>query len=227
MFSSQKINPHFPQNHIRKIVEQTENISSEEDNSIGMRIEGSLYNAPERFPDKTRLYLDTEKIFTKNGVIPVTGKILITVGSPSVRVKYGDRLRFISKPHIPQNFGNPGEYDYAGNLARQDIYVTGYIENERWIAVLGNEPQPGLRLLVERLRDKIRDFIDGSSIENSAIIKALIIGEEDGISQKTRSSLPTRKSRRPGCRSISTRAAPSIPPCTCSTAAFGIRRSMI
>lgn len=183
ILSSQQINPPFPPNHIKIIAEQYNN--GKKDNP-GISIQGVLSDAPERFPDKTRLYIDAERIFTQKEIIPVTGKILITVGSPSVKVNYGDRIRFVAKPRMPRNFGNPGEFDYAGSLARQGIYVTGYVENERWIAVLGKEPRPGLRLMVERLRDKIRDFIDGSGMENSAIIKALIIGEEGGISQETR-----------------------------------------
>ena len=216
ILSSQQINPSFPPNHIKIIAEQ---YSSGKKDDPGISIEGVLSDAPERFPDKTRLSIDTERIFINppsppfnkggmGGFIPspikdfggkVTGKILITVGSPSVnphtkdfgvgvKVNYGDRIRFVAKLRIPRNFGNPGEFDYAGNLAREGIYATGYVENERWIAVLGNEPQHGLRLMVERLRDKIRDFIDGSGMENSAIIKALIIGEEGGISQETRNS---------------------------------------
>ena len=185
ILASQQANPYFPKNHIKVLSEHYNNLKRDEP---GIRVEGVLANPPERFSDKTRLYIDAKKIFTQKENIPVTGKILITVESTSVKFKYSDRLRFILKPRIPQNFGNPGEDDYAGNLARQDIYVTGYIENERWIAVMGGEEKHGLRTSIEQVRDKIRDFIDGSSIENSAIIKALIIGEEDGISQKTRSS---------------------------------------
>ncbi|HKZ46606.1 MAG TPA: DNA internalization-related competence protein ComEC/Rec2 [Thermodesulfobacteriota bacterium] len=195
ILSSQQVSPYFPQNHIKMLVEHYNNGKRDEH---GIGIEGVLANAPERFSDKTRLYIDAKKIFINpplippflkgdtGGFIPATGKILITVGSPSVRVKYGDRLRFISKPHIPQNFGNPGEYDYAGNLARQDIYVTGYIENERWIAVMGGEEEHGLMTSIEHVRDKIRDLIAGSDAENPAIIKALILGEKGEISKAVR-----------------------------------------
>src|SRR3989338_9699015 len=167
ILASQQANPYFPKNHIKMLAEHYNNLKRDEP---GIRVEGVLANAPERFSEKTRLSIDANKIFINpplippflkgdtGGFIPATGKILITVESPSVRVKYGDRLRFISKPHIPQNFGNPGEYDYAGNLARQDIYVIGYIENERWIAVIGGEEKHGLRTSIEEIRDKIRDF---------------------------------------------------------------------
>ncbi|MBI5327971.1 MAG: DNA internalization-related competence protein ComEC/Rec2 [Deltaproteobacteria bacterium] len=183
ILSTQKINPHIPQNHIKNVVEQINNLPSKENGSVGMSIEGVLFNAPEKFPDKTRLYVDAEKVFTKDKTLHVTGKILVTVGSPSVKVKYGDSIRFIAKLRIPRNFGNPGEFDYAGNLARENIYVIGYINNERGLAVLGGKQKQGIRTALERFRDKIRDFIEGSGMENAMIIKALIIGEQGEISK--------------------------------------------
>lgn len=284
--SDTMLNPKFSHSHIKSFVEQSNLI--DKDDPIGMRIEGILYRAPEKFPDKVRLYLNAEKIFTphhfplrglekssgfvsergagftENRVIPspikdfgdkVTGKILLTVGSESVnpfetisseetqmpiqgtkehgnlspsplpstqrvgafsnpffphfnppippfskegkggfaqgglgglKVKYGDRIRFIAKLRIPRNFGNTGEYDYAGNLARQGIHVTGYVENERWIAVMNDDGKTGLRAEIENIRNKLRDFIDSSGVENAPIIKALILGEQGEIPKDIR-----------------------------------------
>ncbi|HAG50313.1 MAG TPA: DNA internalization-related competence protein ComEC/Rec2 [Deltaproteobacteria bacterium] len=268
--SDTMLNPKLSHSHIKSFVEQSNLINK--DDSIGMRIEGVLYRAPERFPDKVRLYLNAEMIFLnsrsshfyKEMVIPslikdfgdkVTGKILLTVGSESVsqfetisseepemriqatkerenlppsplpstqrvdafskppfphfnppippfskggkegfaqggsgglKVKYGDRIRFITKLRIPRNFGNPGEYDYTGNLARQGIYVTGYIENERWIAVLNDDGKTGLQAEIENIRNRLRDFIDSSGVENAPIIKALILGEQGEIPKDIR-----------------------------------------
>ncbi|MBI5048391.1 MAG: DNA internalization-related competence protein ComEC/Rec2 [Deltaproteobacteria bacterium] len=188
ILSGQQINPPFPPNHIKIIAEQ---YNSGEKDDPGISIEGVLSEAPERFPDKTRLSIDTERIFTPPSPIKdfgdkVTGKILITVGSPSVKVNYGDRIRFVAKLRIPKNFGNPGEFDYAGSLARQDIYVTAYVENERWIAVLGDKERTDWRTAIEHIRDNIRKFIDDSGIEYGAIIKALIIGEQGEIPKNIR-----------------------------------------
>lgn len=196
ILSNQARYPYISQNHIRKIVE--DNIFSKKDNPLGMNIEGVLYNTPEGFLDKTRLYINAEKFFTPpptgglkggdSGVIHVTGRILLTVGSLSVKVKYGDRIRFIAKLRTPRNFGNPGEFDYAGSLVREGIYVTGYIKDGLWIAVLGREQKWGLRTAlcrvlsaIEQIRDEIRGFIDNSGAENTAIIKALILGEQGEI----------------------------------------------
>ncbi|MBI5874685.1 MAG: DNA internalization-related competence protein ComEC/Rec2, partial [Deltaproteobacteria bacterium] len=185
ILSSQQINPHLPQNHIKMIVEHYNNGKRDDP---GISIEGVLSGAPEIFSDKTRLHIDAERVFTQKEIIPVRGKILITVGSPSVKVKYGDRIRFIAKLSIPRNFGNPGEFDYAGNLAREGIYVTGHVESGRWIAVIGDEEKHGLRTSIEQIRDKIRDFIDGSGAENRAIVKALILGETSEISKSIRNA---------------------------------------
>src|SRR3990167_6766733 len=118
ILSTQKTEPPLPNNHIRKVIENMAGATAKEDNPLGIAVEGVLYSAPERFPDKTRLYVDAEKNIAKNKIIPVSGRILITVGSPLVNVKYGDRIRFIAKLRTPRNFGNPCEFDYAGTLAK-------------------------------------------------------------------------------------------------------------
>src|SRR3989338_9335554 len=51
---------------------------------------------------------------------------------------------------------------------------------------MGGEEEHGLRASIEGVRDKIRDFIDGSDTENSAVIKALILGEKGEISKAVR-----------------------------------------
>ena len=197
ILSIQKAEPLLPNNHIRKVIENMAGATAKEDNPLGIAVEGVLYSAPERFPDKTRLYVDAEKNIAKNKIIPVSGKILITVGSPSVNphtkdfgvgvnVKYGDRIRFIAKLRIPRNFGNPGEFDYAGNLARQSIFVTGYVENERWISALADEERYTIRAGIEDVRTKLRDFIDRAGAENSGIIKALLLGEKGEIAREIR-----------------------------------------
>ncbi|HBR17724.1 MAG TPA: DNA internalization-related competence protein ComEC/Rec2 [Deltaproteobacteria bacterium] len=116
------------------------------------------------------------------------GKILITVGSPGIKINYKDRVRFIAKLRIPRNFGNPGEFDYVGNLAREGIYITGYIENERWIAVLGGEQKWDIGTALEQVRASMRNFIDNSGAANTPIIKALILGEKGEISKNIRDS---------------------------------------
>src|SRR3989344_257318 len=188
ILSIQKAEPLLPNNHIRKVIENMAGATAKEDNPLGIAVEGVLYSAPERFPDKTRLYVDAEKNVAKNKIIPVSGKILITLRSPSVNVKYGDRIRFIAKLRTPRNFGNPGEFDYAGTLARQGIFATGYVENERWIAVLADEERYTIRAGIEDVRDRIRGFIDNVGLDNPSIIKALIIGEQGEIPREIKES---------------------------------------
>ena len=215
ILAGQNLNPVLPKNHIRRALEQGK--LSQEDNPEGVVVEGILYNAPERFIDRTRLYINAKEVISGKGVIPVSGKILITVKGPSVnsirkygtlnpaiskgvitssftsfspqaagpsngvKARYGDRIRLAARLRMPQNFGNPGEFDYSGNLAREGIYVTGYVKNERWIAVLDSRQSNGWKIVIEGIRDRLRDFIDNSGVENTAIIKALIIGEAGEI----------------------------------------------
>src|SRR3990170_2266092 len=187
ILSNQATTPPLPHNHIKKIVEEINSSNSTEDNHIGIRIE-EVFMTPSFPPLKKG---------DEGGFIPspikdfgdkVIGKILITVGSPGIKINYKDRVRFIAKLRIPRNFGNPGEFDYVGNLAREGIYITGYIENERWIAVLGGEQKWDIGTALEQVRASMRNFIDNSGAANTPIIKALILGEKGEISKNIRDS---------------------------------------
>lgn len=173
----QEANPVFPSNHIKNIIDEKKEV---------MNIEGVLYRSPERFIDRTRLYLDAEKIFNEHGFIHVEGKILLTVDSPHIALEYGDRIRFISKIHAPRNFGNPGEFDYKWHLEREGIYAKGYIENERWIVKISDGSQNPFWANIEKVRKALNGIIDKTASANKGIMKALLIGESGEIPKEIR-----------------------------------------
>ncbi|MBI5894399.1 MAG: DNA internalization-related competence protein ComEC/Rec2 [Deltaproteobacteria bacterium] len=169
----QETNPVFPPNHIKNIINNKKEL---------MNIEGVLCRSPERFIDRTRLYVNAEKMFNNDAVIPITGKILLTVdGQLNAPLKYGDRIRFISKIHTSRNFGNPGEFDYKWHLEKEGIYAKGYIENERWIVKISGHSQNPFWANIEKIRKGLNDLIDKTASDNKGIMKALLIGESGEI----------------------------------------------
>src|SRR3990172_350419 len=128
LLTVQETNPSFPPDHIKNIVRGSKKEK--------VNIQGVVYRSPEKFIDNTRLYVEVERVFNGDNSIPVSGRILLTIKSPDTAVKYGDRIRFISKIHAVRNFGNPGEFDHKWHLEREGIYVTGFVENENWIVRL-------------------------------------------------------------------------------------------
>ncbi|MCP3678373.1 MAG: DNA internalization-related competence protein ComEC/Rec2 [Deltaproteobacteria bacterium] len=152
---------------------------------LGIGVEGSLYRSPERSRDRTRLFVEAERIFVKEGVIDVSGRVMVTVDSPDVTLSYGDTVRFLSRLKSPRNLGNPGEFDYAGYLAGRGIYVTGYVESERWVVKLS---EGGWRFWrgVEQIRGEVRRFLDSERLHNGPLLKALLIGEKGEVGREVR-----------------------------------------
>ncbi|NOS36388.1 MAG: DNA internalization-related competence protein ComEC/Rec2, partial [Deltaproteobacteria bacterium] len=152
---------------------------------LGIRVEGSLYRSPERSRERTRLFVEAERIFVKEGEIDVSGRVMVTVDSPDVTLSYGDTVRFLSRLKAPRNRGNPGEFDYAGYLAGRGIYVTGFVESERWVVRLS---EGGWRFWrgVEQIRGVVRRFLDSERLHNGPLLKALLIGEKGEVGRGVR-----------------------------------------
>ena len=145
-------------------------------------IEGVLYRPPEPLPDRTRLYVRAEKIYLDEGNFPVAGNILLTVKDRENDLRYGDRVRFISRLYLPRPATNPGAFDYRRFLALQEIWVTSYVNEASEIVRMAEGEGNLLFHLVERGREKIRIFIDGNApLESRGIIKALVLGERGDI----------------------------------------------
>ena len=148
-------------------------------------LEGVLYNPPEPLPDKTRLYVRGERIFSGEKQAAVSGNILLTVRDRKTDLRYGDRVRFITKLYQPRPATNPGSFDYRRFLAFQDIWVTGYVNQAVEVVRMAEGQGNPFFHFVERGREKIRTFLDrNTSPEYGGIMKALVLGERGDISKE-------------------------------------------
>lgn len=99
----------------------------------------------------------------------------------------GDQLAIRARLSPPYTFQNPGGFDYPAYLARQDIWVTGWIGSPLFIQQIEKEQTAlhRLRFLPEKLRTNISAFIEQrADPEISSVYKALLIGEASGISEE-------------------------------------------
>ena len=145
-------------------------------------IEGVLCRSPEPMLDRTRLYVRGETIYLDEGNFPIVGNILLTVKDRQSDLRYGDRIRFISKLYLPRPATNPGAFDYRRSLALQEIWVTSYANESSEIVRMAEGQGSPFSHFVERGREKIRTFLDqNASLESRGIIKALVLGERGDI----------------------------------------------
>lgn len=167
--------PQFPPLHLRHLALPH-----------AVTVEGWLFREPEQFPRRGRLYLETQHLW-KDGVrSPATGKILLTVRSLSGSWHYGDVIRATFTLRTPRNFATPGSFDYAGYLARHDLYLTAFLWDEHEIERLGNDGHP-LQHRIEKLRRDLGAFFSAHlDVPVAAVLRALIIGDEGLIDKEMR-----------------------------------------
>ena len=136
--------------------------------------------------DVIRLYLRVERAGVPDGALAAaTGTIRVTVVDPA-HYRIGDRLRIDSHIRFPRNYGNPGEFDYEGYMARERVAATAVVSHPEQIQRIGYRP-PWFWGAVEEVRERIGDFIDaGLTDPERAEMRALIIGDRGGIDRHLR-----------------------------------------
>lgn len=169
------LKPNFPPDHIRQLALPQE-----------VTIEGWLYREPDRLPHRGRLYMETLRVWKNGDTYPAQGKLVISVRSLTNPWQYGDLLRLTLRLRTPRNFYTPGSFDYEEHLARQEIYVTSFLWEDKEIERVGWHGNL-LRKQVEHLRRTIGLFFSAYLDERTAaVLRALIIGDEGHLTKDVR-----------------------------------------
>ncbi len=171
------IHPRLPANHLRNLTLPQE-----------VTIDAWVLREPDRFPHRARLYLEALQLWRNGALQPATGKILLTVRSLTGPWRYGDVLRLTVRLRAPRNFRTPGSFDYEGYLARQRIYVSAFLWDDKNIQCLGWHGN-WLHDRIEYLRREIATFFSAHLDEQTAaVLRALIVGDEGGLTKELRTA---------------------------------------
>lgn len=170
------IHPNFPPNHVRLLTDSGQRIY----------VEGWLGREPDRLPNRQRWLFRGERIWHPTGAEEISGNILLSVRKVRREWHYGDRVRFWIRPQAPRDSGNPGGFDYATYLARQEIYAIGYLESDDEVELVARRPGM-VSGVIESLRREIRRYIDQqASFDNGPLMKALVIGDMGAVTKELR-----------------------------------------
>jgi competence protein ComEC len=154
-----------------------------------LTIEGRIGRASQQFPDREYVFVEVERAGAPTATLRVArGTIRLTILGENARARVGDEVRVTGVLRFARNFGNPGEFDYAGYLAREGIAATMVLEARGGarLAVIGYRREfPASQIAAMRAR--IGGFIDASLAgEQRAEMRALVIGDRAGISRELR-----------------------------------------
>ena len=119
--------------------------------------------------------------------ITVCGRLRLNVHGQIPSLRPGMTLLIQGRFHPPHGFRNPGGYDYTEHLARQRIFLTGWIGHPEFIQPLPSAAeQNGILLTAEKIRAKIIMFLQTHLPANqAALYRALLTGDRSGIDQAT------------------------------------------
>ncbi len=142
---------------------------------------GTIVSTIDRDPERTGFSL---ALSTIDGS-PVSGLVKATLRAESPALGYGDTIRVPGRLIEPVGFNNPGGFDYPAFLARSGIRHTVTIKHADAIEIVRRGS--GLFRMIQDQRERIRQaFLAGTSGDGSAILQAMVLGEEGFLTNEMR-----------------------------------------
>ena len=96
----------------------------------------------------------------------------------------GDRVECLARVLPVRNFGNPGNFDYRGYLARQDVELQGTLRSNQLLTIVS----PPLHLTISdrlaRARGRLLNSIDdlfASAPDEAALARAMLLGDRSFV----------------------------------------------
>jgi competence protein ComEC len=174
---------------------RTDSITSLPDASP-VTIEGRLVRETEREAYGERLYVAVTSAAEKGGALrPMRGTVRVAVlGGGDFRL--GDEIRLSARIHFPHNYGNPREFDYAAQMARERIDATMTSPKNSStpkkslatsaLQIIGHRSSfPASE--IESIRTHIGAFFDRNlTYPENAEMRALVIGDRGEIREPLR-----------------------------------------
>lgn len=151
-----------------------------------LNISGQVIESPEIKNNRLSFVLLAQQIEDKGKIIPVSGKISVRVIKSIPDISAGDNVWFKSRIRSLRNFNNPGGFDFKRYMRFNGISGTAYVAGDE-IRIEKNENYTKGKWLIEYARKKFSIFIDEFvPLGEAGVLKALIIGDQNSISQQIR-----------------------------------------
>ena len=103
--------------------------------------------------------------------------VYLEKSSDSQELKYGDKIVFDGRLKLIKNAANPEEFDYAGFLARKEIFYTCYLRNNQW-KYLVHSPTNTLMAFAKSLRQNLLRKLETISVFDNTfeVSSAILLG---------------------------------------------------
>jgi competence protein ComEC len=157
------------------------------DTTVPLRWRGRLRSDPERLPWGNRYILDLDEVEQAGEWKPIRGGLRLNLyfdqhaGEPPPAVRAGDRVEALAPAHPPQNFRDPGTFDFRAYLGRQNIYLTGTLRDPVLLRKLSTPPL-GLFYRLARVRGLLLAQVDKTfGPAHAPVLRAMLLGDRNFI----------------------------------------------
>ncbi len=170
----------IPANHVSRLVAK-----GRLDISEAMRWRGRLRSDPVILPWGFRSEIDLDEVETAGHTVALSGGMRLSYfrregEEPSMLAfRAGDRVEALVRARTPRNFLTPGAFDSRGQLARQNIYLTGSLRSLELFTKL-DDARPTLAQRFARLRGNLLARVDGlfrGAPDQGAVLRAMLLGD--------------------------------------------------
>jgi competence protein ComEC len=152
-------------------------------------IVGTVLEPPSGREERARIAVRIEAILESGGEKGKGEKIMVTVVKPAGEYFPGEKILFPARLRPFRNFNNPGGYDYEGVMKMTGFACAASVSDGKRIVPMGRGRLGFPMDQVEAFRRPLRGFLKKHlSPGHFSLLRALILGEKQGIDSELRAS---------------------------------------
>lgn len=180
----------FDGGHLRTLVQ-----SDTLDLSAPCRVRGRCTRVSEGTAGGIRLEVEAQHLENRFAGFETRGKIRLHLNRPDTSLdssplpQSGDQVEFLAYLRRPENFNNPGQFDYRSYLELRDIFLTGNLKDGLLLTSLTRQREWSWQALANRMRQGCMRALDAvpASEPARAVLKAVLLGDDSDLAEETRS----------------------------------------
>lgn len=180
----------FNGNHLRTLVR-----SGALDLTAPCRVRGQCVRVSDGKAGGIHLEVEVHHLANRFASFETRGKIRLHLIPPdasfdtSPPVQAGDPVEILAYLRRPENFNNPGQFDYRSYLELRGIFLTGNLKDPLLLTRLKRETEFSLQDLANRMRESCIRTLDAlpASEPARAVLKAILLGDDSDLAEDTRS----------------------------------------
>jgi len=180
----------FDRNHLRTLVR-----SDALDLTAPCRVRGRCVRVSDGKAGAIHLEVEAQHLTNRFASFETRGKIRLYLNPTDVSLdssplpQTGDPVEILAYLRRPNNFNNPGQFDYRSYLELRGIFLTGNLKDPLLLTRLAGPREISWQVLANRMRQGCMRALDALPASESAraILKAVLLGDDSDLAEETRS----------------------------------------